>query len=109
MSEKNNVAIGKRVKQFRLNAKLNQNQLAEKAEIDSNNLSRIERGLITPTLDTVLKLSDALQVTPNDILLECYNVPTNLLDSEIAQLIGNMNNAKRLKVIEYIHFLNYQQ
>lgn len=109
MSEKNNVAIGKRVKQFRISAKLNQNQLAERAEIDSNNLSRIERGLITPTLETVLKLSNALQITPNDILLESYDVPANLLDSEIARLIGDMSTAKRQKVIEYIHFLNYQQ
>lgn len=109
MSENDNMMIGKRIKRFRTKAKLSQNQLAEKAEIDSNNLSRIERGLITPTLETVLKLSHALQITPNDILLESDNVPASLLDSEIVRLIGAMSAAKRHKVIEYIHFLNYQQ
>lgn len=109
MSEKDNMVIGKRIKQFRTNAKLNQNQLAEKAEIDTNNLSRIERGLITPTLDTVLKLSNALCITPNDILLESYKAPTGLLDAEIAQLMDNLSDAKRRKVIEYINFLNQQQ
>lgn len=108
MNEKDNIAIGERIKQFRTQEKLNQSQLAEKAEIDSNNLSRIERGLITPTLETVLKLSNALQITPNDILLESYNVPINLLAAEIARLIDDLDATKRQKVIEYIHFLNYR-
>jgi len=108
VSEKDTMIIGKRIKRFRINAKLSQSQLAEKAEIDTNNLSRIERGLITPSLDTVLKLSDALGITPNDILLESYQAPTVLLDAEMAKLIGNMSNTKRKKVIEYINFLNRQ-
>lgn len=108
MSEKDNRTIGKRIKRFRINAKLNQSQLAERAGIDTNNLSRIERGLITPSLDTVLKLSDALNITPNDILLESYQAPTLLLDAEMAELTSNMSNIKRKKVIEYIDFLNQQ-
>lgn len=108
VSERDNIIIGRRIKRFRSNAKLSQSQLAEKAEIDTNNLSRIERGLTTPSLDTVLKLSDALCITPNDILLESYQAPTALLDAEIANLIGNMSNIKRKKVIEYINFLNQQ-
>ncbi len=108
MSEKYNRAIGKRIKRFRTNAKLSQSQLAEKAQIDTNNLSRIERGLITPSLDTVLKLSDALCITPNDILLGSYQASTALLDAEIARLTGDISDDKRKKVIEYINFLDQQ-
>lgn len=99
-------SIGIRIKQFRLAAKLTQGQLAELASIDNNNLSRIENGKATPTLETVLKLSSALHITPNDLLLLSYDAPKELLDAEIASLLSNMSNEKRKKVIEYIQFLD---
>ena len=106
MSDKYAIAVGKRIKKLRAEAKLNQSQLAEKADIDTNNLSRIERGLTTPTLETVLKLSNALSITPNDILLESYHAPAVLLDAELAGLVDNMSISKRRQVIEFISFLN---
>jgi len=108
MKDKENEIIGLRIKQFRLNAKLTQGQLAEKADVDTNNLSRIERAQTTPTLETVLKLASALEITPNDILLQSYEAPKELLDAEIVKLLKDMSNEKRKKVIEYIQFLNQQ-
>ncbi len=102
------MTIGKRIKQFRIDAKLSQGQLAERAELDTNNLSRIERGITTPTLDIILKLANALNITPNDILLESFQAPAPLLDAEIARLTGGMSDDRRRKVIEYINFLNQQ-
>ena len=105
MEDKDNMLVGRRIKRFRLEAKLNQNELAEKAEIDTNNLSRIERGQTTPMLETILKIAAALEITPNDILLEIYPAPTALLDAEISNLLGDMSNEQRKKVVEYIQFL----
>jgi transcriptional regulator with XRE-family HTH domain len=108
MKEKENEVIGLRIKEFRSNAGLTQGQLAEKAAIDTNNLSRIERGQTTPMLETILKIASALDVTPNDILLLSYDAPKEHLDAELAKLLQNMSIDKRKKVIEYIQFLNQQ-
>jgi transcriptional regulator with XRE-family HTH domain len=54
--------IGKRLKELRKNRLLSQEQLAEKADINSKYLSRIERGTENPTLDMLIKLADALDV-----------------------------------------------
>ena len=108
MKDGEHEVIGLRIKQFRLDAHLTQGQLAERADIDTNNLSRIERGQTTPTLETVLKIASALNITPNDILLQSYNAPNVLLDAEIAHLLKDMSNERRKKVIEYIQFLNQQ-
>ena len=54
--------IGKRIKELRRSKYLSQEQLAEKADINSKYLSRMERGTENPTLDMLMKLSNALEV-----------------------------------------------
>jgi transcriptional regulator with XRE-family HTH domain len=59
--------IGARIKQIRNRKGLTQDQLAEKMEISPKYLSSIERGRENPTLDTLIKLSDSLDVKISDI------------------------------------------
>ncbi|MBI4685621.1 MAG: helix-turn-helix transcriptional regulator [Nitrospirae bacterium] len=54
--------IGRRIKELRKSKGLSQEQLAEKAETSPNYLSRMERGTENPTLDMLIKLSNALEV-----------------------------------------------
>lgn len=58
MNEK--TSIGKRIGELRRKRGLSQEQVAERAEINPNYLSRIERGKENPTLDMLIKLSHAL-------------------------------------------------
>ena len=52
--------IGRQIRELRKLKGLSQDQLAEAAEIDAKSLSRIERGVFLPALDTVQRLADAL-------------------------------------------------
>lgn len=54
--------IGKRIQELRKKQRLSQDQVAEKADISPNYLSRIECGKENPTLDMLIKLSNALEV-----------------------------------------------
>lgn len=54
--------IGLRIKELRKSRGLSQEELAEKAETSPNYLSRMERGTENPTLDMLIKLSNALEV-----------------------------------------------
>ncbi len=54
--------IGARIKSIREAKKLTQEGLAEKMDINTIYLSNIERGKANPTLDMLIKLSDALEV-----------------------------------------------
>jgi len=54
--------IGSRIKAIRKREKLTQEKLAEKMDINSKYLSSIERGLENPTLDTLINLSESLEV-----------------------------------------------
>lgn len=52
--------IGERIQEIRKNRKLSQEQVAERADISPNYLSRIECGKENPTLDMLIKLTRAL-------------------------------------------------
>ncbi len=54
--------IGKRIKELRKAQRLSQEQAAEKADISPNYISRIECGKENPTLDMLIKLSNALEI-----------------------------------------------
>ena len=54
--------IGARIKEIRTKKSLTQEQLSEKMEINPKYLSSIERGNENPTLNTLIKLSESLEV-----------------------------------------------
>lgn len=54
--------FGRRIQEIRKQKKLSQEQVAERAGISSNYVSRIECGKENPTLDMLIRLEDALQI-----------------------------------------------
>jgi transcriptional regulator with XRE-family HTH domain len=55
--------IGKKLKSSRLKRDKTIQQLAEKSRVSSNMISRVERGLTTPSVEILMKLADALGVS----------------------------------------------
>lgn len=62
------VAFGKRVKQLRQLRELTQQEFAEKANISISFLGNIERGNKSPTVETLQKMADALDVTLSELM-----------------------------------------
>ena len=60
-----NKAIAEIVVEYRNNACLSQEELADLAGIHRTYVSQIERGLKSPTLAILFKISEALKVAPN--------------------------------------------
>ena len=63
-----NVAFGKIVAGLRQAARLSQEDLAERADIHRTYVSQIERGLKSPTIAMLLRLSKALETTPSKLM-----------------------------------------
>jgi len=78
--------LGLRIKELRKARKLSQEKLAEKADISTQYLSRIEIGQENPTLDLFIKLAVALEVE----LGEIFNFGHTATDKEIKQAIRNL-------------------
>ena len=61
-------AISTNVRNRRLDLRMTQKDLAEKCGLSTNYISRIERAEVSPTIDTLEKLTKALKVDSSDIL-----------------------------------------
>ena len=64
--------IGKNLRELRKSARLTQNQLAEKSNLSANYIAHIEGGRNPLSIESLLNLCNALNVTPNAILLGEY-------------------------------------
>lgn len=62
--------FGEAVRCLRRERGLSQEALAEKANLHTNYISLVERGLSAPALDTICALADALEVTVSALAVE---------------------------------------
>ncbi|MCG2760591.1 MAG: helix-turn-helix domain-containing protein [Candidatus Delongbacteria bacterium] len=62
--------VGKRIKEMRESKGLSQVDLVGRmqGEIDPTNISRIESGRTNPTVFTIFRIAEALEVQPKDLL-----------------------------------------
>lgn len=77
-------SLGLKIKELRRARKLTQSELAEKIDVDSKYLSRIETGLSSPSLNTLEKIAVVLQI-------------------DIAQLFNFVEYKQRDEIIALLH------
>jgi len=59
--------LGMRILQLRTEANLTQTQLAEKAELSTDSISRIERGQRAPSIESLEKIAKALKTQVREL------------------------------------------
>ena len=64
------VKIGRRVREHRVRRFMTQERLAAAAAISARQLVRIERNQVEPHFSTILKLAEALEVDPSELVEE---------------------------------------
>ena len=74
-------ALGKRISNLRRQKKLTQEELAEKTDLSTNYISHIENSRSIPSLETLMKLCAAMDVTPNELLLGTSQNRTDYLSA----------------------------
>jgi transcriptional regulator with XRE-family HTH domain len=62
------VKIGDRLRDLRVRRALTQEELAEKAEVGTNTVARLERNEAEPHMSTLRKLARALGVDPSELI-----------------------------------------
>ncbi len=61
------VALGKRIKELRLQKKISQTEIAYICGFDKSNYNTIESGKRNPTLASLLKIAKALNISLTDL------------------------------------------
>ena len=94
--------IGKRIKKYRTQSKLRQEQLAEKTGLSTNYIGMIERGEKVPALETFLKIANALQVSADMLLADVLYSTYTVKDSLLAEKLDKLEADDRKKIYDVI-------
>jgi transcriptional regulator with XRE-family HTH domain len=88
--------IGNRIRIIRNNKGLSIEELAEKADVNSTHLGRIERGETTPKLDSIEKIASALDISFEELFRHIQPAITSSGedDTAIALLFNKLNGLK---------------
>lgn len=94
--------LGEKIKLLRKNAKLTQEVFSEKIGIEPQNLSRIERGLNFPSLATFIKISEVLNIKPNDLLEVDHLMEEKRLEDTMFEIIKSQPLSKKRIIFKLI-------
>ena len=100
----NNKDVGKTIKKLRKLHNISQERLADKANLTQQHISRVEQGTNTPSIETLIKLSEALRVSI-DVMVNTNDNVTNRRDIIILEKIKILNENNKNKVLGYIDSL----
>jgi transcriptional regulator with XRE-family HTH domain len=82
--------IGANIRKCRLSKKMRQEDLAEKANLSVTYVGMIERGEKTPSLETLVAILNAIDVSADvvlcDVVTAGYTVKNSLLNEKLSQL-----------------------
>jgi transcriptional regulator with XRE-family HTH domain len=114
-------AIGLRVRALRTKRGATQEQVAEWVNLSSQVYSRLERGLVLPSLPTLMRLATALAVDPGALLIAAlpspslgesapkYRVGGKRKSPEIGDVFGRLEPATQTVLLSLVRHLARQR
>ncbi len=103
--------LGLRIRQLRNEKHMSQEELAFKAGISPAHLGQIERAVKNPTIDTIGKISSALDVPVTELFSaeRIAAIPQNLTIGKINAQLADMTEEEQKDILRIIRiFRNYQ-
>ena len=96
----NYVNLGKNIKKYRHLKEMRQSDLAELCDCSNTYIGQIENARGVPSLKTVVKICNALEVTVDQLLKDDYEKPELVYLKEINERIGKYPVKQRILICE---------
>lgn len=94
--------LGKRIRIFRKKSHLTQAQLAEMSNLNSSNISHIERGATKVSLPTLIKIANSLSVSLDELIYDSLNKNGHISIKELNELLKDCNDHELNAILELI-------
>ena len=94
------IALGKNIRQRRLLAGLRQEDLAEMCNYSISHIGQVEKANTIPSLDTVVRIANALHVTVDQLLYESIDQKEGIYLRDLERRIMNLPVASRITACE---------
>lgn len=102
--------VGRRIANKRKELGLKQAEVCEKAELSDKYLSNIERATSIMSIDVLIRICEALDTTPNFLLLgatEDRNNPS--YEKHLSERIHNLSQRQKEIVYSFIDWISQQE
>lgn len=94
--------IGRRIKALRKQAGMTQEELAGLVHIDPQHMSRLERGVYFPSLETLELIAQSLGVLLKDLFVFPEDETADILRTRLIDAIGIMDEQELRRVAQLI-------
>ena len=95
------IQIGNKLLQFRKKSGLTQAEVAEAAGLSDRTYADIERGTVNMKIETVLRICNALKITPNEILTD-ETSPLTLRREELFDKLSSCKPAQQATALDIL-------
>lgn len=99
-----NHMIGKAIAKYRKAAGLSQEALAEKLGLGNEAVSRMERGLVIPTVERLIKMAEIFNCPVSELLTETSSRPTDEA-IYLQSLLSSVSDEDKTMLISFIEQL----
>lgn len=96
------VTLGKRIREARIEKGLTQQALAEKANISMMYLGEIERGIKMPSINSFVKILEALNVSADYVLRDVLSSGKEFVSDEISEKLRNLTPRQRKTAVDIL-------
>ena len=91
------IAIGDRIRKYRELSRMTQEQLSESCSLSTGYIGHLERGTRSPSLETLVKISQILRVSLDDLVFGKTEINNNMI--KILALTLEEKDPEKVKVI----------
>lgn len=91
--------VGKAIARCRQLRQFTQEEVAERLGIGNEAVSRIERGIVMPTVARLVELAEIFQCSTSELLTEASNLPADQAD-RLNRLLSNLDAQDREMLVE---------
>ncbi|MCH5325017.1 MAG: helix-turn-helix transcriptional regulator [Eubacterium sp.] len=98
-------SLGKNIRKYRLQNNISQEKLAELVDVSPNYIGMLERSDKIPALKTFIKLSEALGVTPDMLLLDVIKEKIEIRNTSILNRMDELPEREQERIYAVIDTL----
>lgn len=98
-------SIGKRIKRYRTDKKMSQEDLGKAIYTSSVHISYVETGSRAPSLEMLINIANALDVSADDLLTDNLKHSNSPVGTEIHDLLLDCNNDEKAILTKTVTFL----
>ena len=88
-------SIGKRIKRYRTDKEMSQEDLARAIHISGRHVSNLETGAKAPSLELLILIANALSVSADDLVTDNLTYSSSPVNSEIHDLLLDCNHDEK--------------